>query len=77
VAQQTSTMQLTASVVQEGEWFVARCVEVEVVSQGQSVDEALRNLTEALELYFEDESVPPIATSPIVASVEVRLPSTP
>lgn len=76
MAPPTSTVQLTASVVQEGEWFVARCVEVEVASQGRSVDDALRNLTEALELYFEDESVPSIATKPIVASVEVRLPST-
>lgn len=69
---QPSTVQLTASVVQEGEWFVARCVEVDVVSQGRSVEEALDNLREALELYLEDEPVPDIATKPI-APVEVRI----
>ena len=70
---QPSTVQLTASVVQEGEWFVARCVEVDVVSQGRSVEEALDALREALELYLEDEPVPDIAAKPIVAPVEVRI----
>jgi predicted RNase H-like HicB family nuclease len=59
--------------VQEGEWFVARCVEVDVVSQGRSVEEALDALREALELYLEDEPVPDIAAKPIVAPVEVRI----
>jgi predicted RNase H-like HicB family nuclease len=48
----------TASVWQEGEWFVAQCLEVDVASQGETDEEALENLEEALELHFE----PPIAT---------------
>ena len=40
----------------EDKWFVARALEVEVSSQGKSGKEALDNLKEALELYFEDES---------------------
>ncbi len=40
----------------EDKWFVAKALEVEVVSQGKSKNEALGNLKEALELYFEDES---------------------
>jgi predicted RNase H-like HicB family nuclease len=43
----------TASITQEGEWYVAQCLEVDVVSQGATEDEALDNLREALELYFE------------------------
>ncbi len=43
----------TASISQEDEWFVAQCLEVDVASQGKSEDEAIQNLTEALELYFE------------------------
>jgi predicted RNase H-like HicB family nuclease len=50
--------EFTASVWQENEWFVAQCVEVDVASQGANEDEALENLTEALELYSE----PPQAT---------------
>lgn len=42
---------------QEGKWFVAKCLEVEVASQGKTKKEALDNLREALELYFEEEKV--------------------
>ena len=45
----------TAAVHQEDGWYVARCLEVEVASQGHTLDVALANLREALELYFEDE----------------------
>lgn len=41
----------------EGKLFVAKCLEVEVASQGATKKEALENLREALELYFEDEKV--------------------
>lgn len=44
----------TASVRQEGEWFVAQCLEVDVASQGETKAAALTNLREALELYFDD-----------------------
>ena len=43
----------TASISQENEWFIAQCLEVDVSSQGKSEDEAIDNLIEALELYFE------------------------
>ena len=39
----------------EDGWFVAKALEVEVASQGKSQKEALSNLKEALELYFEDQ----------------------
>ena len=51
-------MELTAAITHEGELFVARCLEVDVTSQGQSMDDALSNLKEALGLYLEDESEP-------------------
>lgn len=47
-------MRLTAAVLREGNWYVARCLEVEVASQGRTLEEALANLQEALELHFED-----------------------
>ena len=40
----------------EHKWFVAKALEVEVASQGKTEKEALSNLKEALELYFEDMS---------------------
>jgi predicted RNase H-like HicB family nuclease len=47
----------TASVWQEGDWFVAQCLEVDVASQGETEEEALTNLKEALELHFEPPRV--------------------
>ena len=41
----------------EGKYFVAQCLNVEVSSFGETKAEALANLTEALELYFEDVSL--------------------
>ena len=40
----------------EDQWYVAKALEVEVASQGKTENEALSNLKEALELYFEDET---------------------
>ncbi len=45
--------QLTAIIEREGTGWVALCPELDVASQGATVDEARRNLEEALELFFE------------------------
>lgn len=50
------TRTFTASVWQEDDWYIAQCLEVDVASQGETQEEALRNLKEALELYFEPPS---------------------
>ena len=41
---------LTAALHQEEDWFIAQCLEVDVASQGHTIDEALANLAEAVEL---------------------------
>lgn len=64
-------MRFTAAVTHEGAWQVARCLEVEVASQGATVEEALTNLREALELYFEDEVFPEGIEPPIIATIEL------
>lgn len=69
----SSTCRLTAAVSREGDWYVARCLDVEVTSQGETFETALYNLEEALALYFEDHDVPP-TTSPIIAPVEIEIP---
>ena len=50
--------QFAASVSMDGDWYVAQALDVDVASQGLSVDDALANLREALELHFE----PPVPT---------------
>ena len=47
---------MTAIIEREGNGYVALCPEVDVASQGDTVDEARRNLKEALELFFETAS---------------------
>jgi len=65
---------LNAVVWRDGDVYVARCVEVEVASQGSTVEEALDHLTEALELYFEDAPPPPqTRTFVAVAPVDLKL----
>ncbi len=42
-------------VYQEDKYFVSQCLNVDVSSFGDSIDEAVANLKEAVELYLEDE----------------------
>lgn len=44
----------------EGKHYVAQCLNVDVSSFGKTKKEALDNLDEALELYFEDIKTPRI-----------------
>lgn len=47
------TLKISVSVRKEGKFYVARAVEIELASQGKTVDEALANLKEAFELWAE------------------------
>lgn len=48
------TINLQSAVWKEGKFYVAQCLNVDVSSFGKIKKEALKNLREALELYFED-----------------------
>ena len=52
---------LTAFIEREGEGFVSLCPEVDVASQGDTIEEARANLQEAMELFFETASATEIA----------------
>ena len=52
----------------EGNLYVARCLEINVVSQGKTHTEAVENLKEALDLYFEDSSI----SIPQIKEVELQ-----
>ena len=59
-----------ASVWREDGWYIAQCLDVDVASQGETREEALDNLSEALQLHF----TPPVATVvPEVTAIEVEL----
>ncbi len=45
---------LTYVLFEEDGAYIARCLDVEVASEGDNGEQALTNLQEALQLYFED-----------------------
>lgn len=56
------TMQkLTAVINREENYYVSLCPELDIASQGETVDEARRNLTEAVELFIEVASEKEVA----------------
>ncbi|MAF52221.1 MAG: HicB family protein [Chloroflexi bacterium] len=60
----------TATLRQEGAWHVAQCLELDIASQGETEEEALTNLGEALALHLDE----PRATAvPKVRPVEVEV----
>jgi predicted RNase H-like HicB family nuclease len=60
----------SVSVTREDNLFVAQCLEVDVASQGETEEDALHNLREALELHFD----PPCATRvPPVRQIEIDI----
>jgi predicted RNase H-like HicB family nuclease len=68
---------LTAIIEREGEGFVSLCPELDIASQGGSIEEARQNLREALELFFEtaspDEVEKRLHQEIYVTSVEVAV----
>ena len=48
---------LKCSTWKEGDWYVSRCEELEVASQGRTLEEAFDNLHEALHLLLETYSM--------------------
>lgn len=68
---------LTAIIQREGDLFVALCPELDIASQGSTVEEARANLTEALELFFEtadeQEVRERLAPDVYVTSVEIAV----
>jgi predicted RNase H-like HicB family nuclease len=49
-------MKLTALIEREGDGYVSLCPELDIASQGATVEAARDNLREALELFFETAS---------------------
>ncbi len=48
-----SLQHFTSIIQRDGDWYVSLCPELDIASQGKTVEEARLNLTEAIELFFE------------------------
>ena len=67
---------LNAAIKFDGRWFVARCLDLPVTSQGATLKEAKSNLAEAIELYIETWGTDDLERSvgePELAKVEVAV----
>ena len=48
---------IKAEIYHDGEFFCARCLDFDIFTQGESLDEVVSNLKEAIQLHFEDEDI--------------------
>jgi predicted RNase H-like HicB family nuclease len=69
----STQLSVTVVVSREDDRYVAQCLEVDVSSFGDTQEEALAMVTEALELWFEDTPVPEHFNRPVVTTVDLHL----
>lgn len=70
------TYTLSVIIEHEGDWYVAVCPELDIASQGHTVEEARQNLHEAVQLFLESAgskeiSIP--AEPPFITTLEVTV----
>ena len=69
--------EMTAIIEREGSGYVSLCPELDIASQGKTIEEARSNLKEALELFFEtadrSEIEARLKTEVYVTRVEVKV----
>ena len=65
------SIKVTVVVQKEDNWYVAKCLENSVASQGKTIEESIDNLREALELYYEDIIPESLNTPTFVTTMEV------
>ena len=67
--------QFTIIYTKEKSWIVARCLEIDVVSQGRTQRSAERNVKEAISLYLEsfgDTDIPQFHFKPLIKKITVQ-----
>lgn len=67
--------EFSTTIYREGKWYIAQAIELGVASQGKTIEEAKKNLVEAVELYLEDEDpadIPQLEEKPILTTIKAR-----
>ena len=67
------SIQVTVIVQKEENWYVSKCLDNNVASQGKTIDESLINLKEALELYYETEKPEIVNVQTFITTMEVAI----
>lgn len=60
-------------VQQEENLYVATCIDNGIASQGESIEVAINNLKEAIELYYEDNSLDFVPVTAYLTTLEVAI----
>ena len=68
----TETFTLTAKVQKKGDWYISSCLELDISSQGETIEEAVSNLKEAVELYIEIEGIDLPVKRPFLTKFKVK-----
>ncbi|MBF4696067.1 type II toxin-antitoxin system HicB family antitoxin [Fusibacter ferrireducens] len=66
-------VKITAIIQKEEDWYVAKCVENNVASQGKTIEDAISNLTEAVQLYYEDDDAIIENHQTLITTLEVAI----
>lgn len=69
------TYRFTAVINKEGKLYVSRCLELGVVSQGETIEKAQENLKEAVDLFLEDKpkiKKNGLRATPLVTTLELE-----
>lgn len=66
------TIKYNVVVQKEEKWYVAKCLDNSIASQGKTIEEALENLKEALELYAQSEEAE-IPKQMLITTLEVAV----
>jgi len=65
---------IKAEIYFDGEYYCARTLDIDVFTQGKTLDDTIKNLKEAVALHIEDESdLTPYNTSSILAMMDVAV----
>ncbi len=67
------SVKFTVIIQKEDKWYVAKCIENNIASQGKSIEEAMKNLSEAISLYYEDNELDNISSPVFITTLEVAI----
>ena len=67
------SVKFTVIIQKEENWFVAKCVENDVASQGETIEKAMENLSEAISLYYEDNELDEMSAPVFITTMEVAI----
>ena len=67
------SVKFTVVIQKEENWYVAKCLENNVASQGKTIEESMENLSEAISLYYEDNEIEGVSAPLFITTMEVAI----